>query len=324
MSIIYISEQGVSLSKYGNAIKVYKDKEVIRTLPLINVDQIVLLGNVDISVSLMSFLMRQKVETSFLTFNGKFKGKLIGESSKNVDLRINQFRKAESTKFSLNLAKMIILGKVKNYQRVLQRKERITNDVNLKTSNFMKTIEKIDSLETLRGYEGSFSAMYFKWLPEILVNSFGFKKRIKHPPPDPLNILLSFAYTLLFQNVFAFVSTVGFDPYRGFLHEPKYGHPALASDLMEEFRAPIADSVVIQLVNRKEIRDEHFEKNEDGKILLNKDGIEIFVNAYSKKIHSKRDYNGMQLDYLQIIERQIRQVGHLVNDEKETYKPFLL
>lgn len=324
MSVIYISEQGVSLSKYGNAIKVFQDKEVIRTLPLINVEQIVLIGNVDISVSLMSFLMKQGIETSFLTFNGRFKGKLIGEISKNILLRVNQFRKAESKKFSLKISKQIILGKVKNYQRVLQRKEKINQDVNLKTSNFIKIIDKIDSVEMLRGYEGSFSAMYFRWLPEILFNSFGFKRRIKHPPPDPLNILLSFAYTLLFQNVFAFVSSVGFDPYRGFLHEVKYGHPALASDLMEEFRAPIADAVVIQLINRKEIREEHFEKNEDGKTLLTKEGIKIFVKAYSGKIHSKRNYNGIQLDYLQIIERQVRQVAHLINDEKENYKPFLL
>ncbi|MCC7429516.1 CRISPR-associated endonuclease Cas1 [bacterium] len=321
MSVIYISEQGVSLSKSGNAIQVYREKELVRTLPMINVTQLILLGNVDISVGLMSFLMNEGIETSFLTINGRFKGKLIGEFSKNIDLRVNQFRLCENKDFCLKTAKLIIEAKVKNYQRLLQRREKINSEVNQKSSNFFKIIGSIDDLETLRGYEGSFSVLYFRWLPEILVNSFGFKKRIKHPPPDPLNILLSFAYTLLFQNIFAFVSVVGFDPYKGFFHQTRYGHPALVSDLMEEFRAPIADSLVIQLINRKEIRDEHFLKDE--KIALTKEGIEILVKAYAEKVHSKRDYKGMQLDFLQIIERQVRQFAKVINGEEEFYIPFL-
>jgi CRISPR-associated protein Cas1 len=156
----------------------------------------------------------------------------------------------------------------------------------------------------------------------MVIEDFGFKKRIKHPPPDPMNILLSLAYTMLFNNVYAFVEAAGLDPYCGFFHDLKYGHPALVSDLMEEFRAPVADSMVIGLINRKQITEKHF-ADEEGKIIFNKEGLAIFFEQYRKKINEKFTYKGLKLDFLQIIERQVWHFMRYLKGEDEHYEGYV-
>jgi len=223
----------------------------------------------------------------------------------------------------VNPASPAISAKTENYGRIMRKQARVAYAVfQPRLENMRRSLNKAGTNEVLRGLEGSFSTLYFQNLPAMLVDDFNFKKRIKHPPPDPLNILLSLAYTMVFNNIYAFVEASGLDPYCGFFHELKYGHPALVSDLMEEFRAPLADALVITLINHKQIVPRHFSVEKD-KVVFGKEGLAIFFEQYRKKVTTKFGYNNMQLNFLQIMERQVWHFMRVLKGEDKQYAGYV-
>lgn len=321
INTIIITEQGTRLTKKGYALILFKQREKIFVYPMANLERIVIMGRVEIAAALIGLLLRKNIEVVFLSYSGNYKGRLCGTTTKNVFIRKIQFDKQVNEAFRIKFSKEIIRGKVKNYARMIQKSSKISYSIfEQRLKNMLRSLDTTDNLQVIRGLEGSFSALYFKYFPSMLINRFGFSKRIKHPPPDPVNILLSFGYTLLFNNVYAFVESAGMDPYVGFFHELSYGHPALVSDLMEQFRAPVVDSLVISMINLKQIKQEDFQLTD--KCELKKESIGKFVDNYRKKISKKFKYRNRQYNYLQIIEEQVRKFVRYLEEKDEQYQSF--
>ena len=189
----------------------------------------------------------------------------------------------------------------------------------------LSKLEGAQNLESLLGYEGTGAAAYYRAFREFLTHDWGFTARAFRPPPDPINAMLSLGYTLLHNHVYAFTNVVGLDPYCGYFHQPKHGHAALASDLMEEFRQIVVDGYVLSLVNNNRVRPEDFEQTRKG-IRFTKAALDQFLTGYYGRMqqtfqHPARDE---KTTYLRCIELQVRHLARVITGEAPEYKPFLI
>jgi len=188
-------------------------------------------------------------------------------------------------------------------------------------------LAKAQALGGVVAAEGYGAACYFGAIREVLKQELGFTGRARRPPPDPVNAMLSLGYTLLLQTAQWAVQTVGLDPHIGFLHAVAYSRPALALDLMEEFRPVMADSVVLRLVNTRRIREEHFVRAEDGTgVYLNEDGKRRFLEQYEERMMTRVVYpaTGEQVTYRRCMELQARHLARVVLGRDPEYRPFLV
>jgi CRISPR-associated protein Cas1 len=180
------------------------------------------------------------------------------------------------------------------------------------------------SIENLNGHEGAASVAYFKAFRSALRGDWRFDSRQYHPPQDPINALLSLGYTMLYNDLYAAVNVVGLDPFMGFYHQPRHGHAALASDLMEEHRAPLVDRLILTLVNKRVISESDFQRDPDGRIQLKQDALKRFFGFYAQTVQERTfyPYSGVQTSYRQIIELQVRHFARVLMDEEPVYHPF--
>ena len=227
------------------------------------IEQILVFGNVTITPPARRLLLRHNVDTVFLTRDGRYLGRYFSNESKNFFLRKKQFLRLDDKQFGIDLCREIVRGKLTSMMTLLMRIKRTKKLPELaRNANDIKvlfsSIDKADSIESLRGYEGKGSAVYFGCLHKGLVNDFGFRRRVRRPPTDPVNAVLSLLYTLLFNRVYAAIRIANLDPYPAFLHSPDYGRYALVMDLMEEFRVIIADTLALSLFNLKILQQKDF------------------------------------------------------------------
>lgn len=189
---------------------------------------------------------------------------------------------------------------------------------------YQNFVSSANSMDAIRGYEGSASAIYFPLFAKLLRDRMGFQQRIKHPPPDPINILLSLGYTLLFNQIQVMINLVGLDLYQGLFHQTKPGHPALVSDLMEEFRSPVIDSLILRCVNLGTIKRTDFETQEQ-KITLKKEGLRKYLDACNERFNdfSGKIIQGKRHSFRQIFEHQCRHFARVVTGKESQYIPFL-
>ena len=188
----------------------------------------------------------------------------------------------------------------------------------------LSKIERTSSVDGLRGLEGAAARVYFAVLREAVPEEFAFKKRTRRPPGDPVNALLSLGYTLLYENIRTALEVVGLDPYVGFFHAQKYGRPALALDLAEEFRAPVVDSLVLTLVNKRMIQMKDFVRADNGGLYLRARGMRTFLREFTDRLQTnvRHEQVGRSLTYQKIFEVQARQVAKVVKGQEETYRAF--
>lgn len=275
MTQIYVREQGATVRRNGERLVVSKDGRVLDEFPMRNVDQVVLMGNVQLTTPAAVTLLEQEIDVVFLSSHGKFRGRLMGTGSKHAALRQAQLRRFGDDGVRLAVARAIVDGKVHNQRVVLLRqaqrssgRPRTENRLALNERLFNRALEGMMSmrkaaleardLDGLRGYEGKAAAYYFEAIRSLLDPAWKFDRRAYHPPPDPFNALLSFAYSLLLKDVMAAVNLVGFDPYLGCFHEIEDGRPSMPLDLMEEWRPLVADAMVLELVNRGSLGPQSF------------------------------------------------------------------
>lgn len=307
MAVVYIADQGALVCKKGDRLYVYKMQQLLRWFHTKDISQLILVGNVALSTPTITYLLKYRIDTVFVSYYGKYKGRLIGEFGKNVALRVAQFEYLANETHREILAKIFVHAKIANSNSLLKKRQARYKDETLK-SVIIKNHALCDlienshlTLKSLRGYEGIAAKNYFSTFPILLKNEdFPFNGRNKRPPKDEVNALLSLSYTFLMIQVMCATYICGLDVYYGSLHEVDYGRQSLVLDLMEEFRALI-DNMVISLINRKEIRLEHFvyntlnneestEYDEKVKMLpvsLTNDGIRIVITAFNKLINSK-------------------------------------
>jgi len=240
---LYIMEQGAELGKEYERFIVRKRDTAPIEVPAIKVDQILIFGNVHITTPAMQFCLIEEIPIFLLSSRGQYYGVVESAKSDQGTLHARQFARTADPVFALGFSRGVVRGKLGNARTLLLRLGRRTEDPDIQAAapeieGLIGRIAEVGTLDELRGLEGAAAARYFSVWPKLLGPEWGFTARRRQPPPDPVNSLLSFGYTLLFYNVYAMLRARGLHPHVGIYHALRAGHPALCSDLMEEFRPP--------------------------------------------------------------------------------------
>lgn len=328
MAILYITQQGAVLHKSGNQVIVKKDRDVIQEIPIVQLDEVVIFGNGHITTQAIGYLLHKNIPVSFLSSQGKYRGKLQPRYAKDTHIRQQQYTVAGNPQRCLELAKCFVRGKLTNSLRFCQRQR--TRNANVKSAmrssrQILGNLEDANNLETLLGHEGAGSSAHYRAFRQFLLHDWGFTTRQFRPPPDPINAMLSLGYTLLHNHIYTFINVVGFDPYCGYFHQPRHGHAALASDLMEEFRPIIVDGYVLSLINNNRLRAEDFNQTRKG-IRFTKEALNRFLIGYYGRMQQTFQHptRNEKTNYLRCIELQVRHLARVITGEESTYKPFLI
>jgi len=295
LNTLYVTMPDAYLACEGENVLVKIKDETKFRMPIHNLEGIICLGFAGASPGLMHLCCERGVALSFLTAYGKFMGRVTGKTSGNVLLRRTQYKWADDSEKSTRLAKRFILAKIINSRNVLQRLVRdhpesidvpsVTGAAD-RMAYLTKQLDKVSSLEEVRGIEGQAANLYFQVFDQlILVQKEGFylKDRNRRPPLDRVNALLSFLYTLLTHEVSAALETVGLDPQVGFLHRDRPGRPSLALDLMEELRPHFAERLAITLINRQQITADGFTVKENGAVIMDDVTRKEVLTAWQKR-----------------------------------------
>ncbi|MBF0106829.1 MAG: CRISPR-associated endonuclease Cas1 [Deltaproteobacteria bacterium] len=268
MQTIYITTPGIQLQKAGDTVIARKDGDTYHTIFPFRTEQVVLFGGVEMTRSAINFFLHHEIPVIFLSQNGRYNGQLVPPIGKNVFLRLQQYTKHGDAAFHLKLARDIVAGKIQNQMVIVKRIERFQKRDLLEAGRGLKTLlDRVpteDNIESLRGLEGMASKIYFSVFDKGFIKPQGFKKRVRRPPTDPVNALLSLLYTFLFYRVDNVLQKRGLDPYFGHLHALTYGRRSLALDLVEEFRPVVADTLVFSLFNMNIINRADFTFAESG------------------------------------------------------------
>ena len=261
--VVYVNTQGARIIKEGRHLLVKKGEATYNTLFTYKLKQIVLFGNVEITHSALAQIMRHEIDTVFLTRNGRYLGRIASPESRNVFLHKKQYALLDDTAFAVRMARSVVSGKLANMATLLMRIRR-SRDADIASrkareiQDLLPLLEKADNVDSIRGYEGRAGALYFEAFPAGFVEKQSFTRRVRRPPTDPVNSILSLLYTFLMNRVYAAVRVAGLDPYPGFLHSIDYGRYSLVLDLMEEFRTIIADTLTLSLFNLKILQKDDF------------------------------------------------------------------
>jgi CRISP-associated protein Cas1 len=330
---LYLLEQGAVLGKEDERFVISKDRTVIRHLPAMKVDQILVFGNIQITTQAMKFCLEGDIPVILLSSRGKYFGSIESFKRTNVSLHRRQFIVSDDSTFSLDVAKSIVKAKIINSRILVQRllRKRKALDADAEIAGMSQALSKLEAAQThevLMGIEGSGAASFFSAVRKMISEEWGFSKRIKRPPTDPVNSLLSYGYTLLFYNVYAMVRLHGLHPYVGFLHGIRQGHPALVSDLMEEFRAPVVDAVVLTLLSRKSLSRDDFvmPDGENCPCLLKDEARKVFLRAFEAKMNSAivHPATGYHVDYRRCIDLQTQAMRRVIEGTGERYEPMTI
>jgi CRISPR-associated protein Cas1 len=333
MGTIYITQDESFIGKIDERIQIKADKKVLIDVPLIKVDGVVVMGRSSVSPAALTELLDRKIPLTFLTHTGKYLGKLEPEMTKNIFIRQAQWQADGETEKAVHLVRAFVRGKLKNYRTSLQRRQREEPNIELdkaisQINNAISSTEKVTAIASLRGLEGAGSAAYFGAFNSLIKTpEFTFSTRERRPPTDPVNSLLSLGYSLLRHDIQSAVNIVGFDPYLGYLHVKHYGRPALALDLMEEFRPLVVDAMVLSAINKKLILHTDFVTEPiSGAVSLTKDALKTFLRLYEQKKQSefKHPVMGKKCTYQSAFEIQARLVGKYLMGETDKYPPLVL
>lgn len=347
METVYNLEPGSYLRKDGDTLKVVREKTVVDQIPAAHLKKMVLAGYVSLSGAVLDFLIKNRVETVFITPTGRFRARLMIDEHKHVTLRRDQYLQLSETRFAADTMRQIVAGKIANMARFTRNRgaayknEKLTAAAARLKAFEVKLGDKL-SADVLRGMEGAATRIYYSVFDEMIRNrSFSFPGRNRRPPRDPVNALLSFIYTLLTNEVLSAIKICGLDPYLGSLHEISYGRPSLACDLVEEYRCHLGDRFVLGLLNRNMLSPEDFLRREvkqppeaaaDEKELQKSRPVEMrpevarsFIKAYEAMMARRFFYRpkDCRISYRQLIREQARRFSEYLETPDRGYQPFV-
>jgi CRISPR-associated protein Cas1 len=328
MATLYVTEPGARIEKEYRRLLVTKDDDTLLAVPLGRVSEVVLVGTVGATTPALLMLLDEGIPLSFVTRSGQLRGRLAPPSPKNLPLRHAQYDRARDPAFCLAVGRAIVDGKLRNSRalayRIRRARPQIAAEWLERIERAVEAVAQAGDLDTLRGVEGSAAKAYFEVLRQALRPEMTFEKRTRRPPRDPVNALLSLGYTLLTQNLITACEVVGLDPYDGFFHADKYGRPALALDLVEEFRGPVVDSVVQLVVNKRVVGPGDFEEGREGGIYLSDRGLRKFLEQYTHRLNTEivHPYHERRLTYQRVFEVQARLLAKTIQGELDRYVPF--
>lgn len=291
-------------------------------------------GNIQVSTQSIYKLLSKGINITYLSKKGYNFGRLENSNKVNIERQRLQFKKSEDIFYSLEISKKFIEGKIRNQRTVLLRANKQLKNKEIKEKielmkRYIAKIEYVNDIESLMGMEGFCAKIYFDSLNYILNEEYRFKNRSKRPPRDPFNSIISFGYVLLYNEVFNILGSKGLNLYVAFLHKDRNKHAALCSDIMEEFRPILIDTLSIYLLNNDKIIKGDFIFNvKNNSVLLNKDGVSKVVSEFEKRILQKVSYVkevNYKMNFREIIEYQISLlINSLMQDNPKIYKPVLI
>ncbi len=331
---LYLNTQGMRVGKSDEVLQI-REKDVLKEQVRIGeICQVNLLGSVQVSTQAVQTLCERDIPICYFSQGGWFYGITTGLNSKNIFLRRTQFRLAEEEWFALALARRLVNGKIRNQRTMLQRNHiEPSSEALLRLRQMAEAAEHASSLQELLGIEGNAAHIYFRdfagmiKLEEEKTDSqfgFDFSGRNRRPPRDPVNAMLSLAYSLLVKDFTVACYAVGFDPYMGFYHQLRFGRPALALDLMEPFRPLIADSAVLSAINTRMVTDSDFVQVGPS-VSLKPNGRKAFFRAYEQRMdtlvtHPLFEY---RVSYRRLLEIQTRLLARVLEGEVGEYPVFI-
>ena len=266
MHALIVTEQGTHLNAEGNLLLLSRSGHIVRRVRAADVNQVILMGRIEISSGFVALVARRAIDVIWLTQAGKFRARLVQRGSRNVALRLAQYRCVTADAFCLAIAAPLVAGKIRHQRELLLRGQRRLNDPDLAVAlGQMRILAErtatVASLDSLRGLEGQAAAVYFGQFGKLLKpGGFSFTVRSRRPPRDPVNACLSFGYAVLGSIVETEILRCGLDPLLGFFHQPAYGRPSLMLDLLEEFR-PFVDALTLRLINRRQLAVSDFDRH---------------------------------------------------------------
>ncbi|MGH7619484.1 MAG: type I-C CRISPR-associated endonuclease Cas1c [Gemmatimonadaceae bacterium] len=295
LNTLFVTTQGAYVAKEGQAVVVRVDGEARFRLPMHNLAGIMCFGQVSCSPWLMEACAKNEITLSFVSESGRFLAAVHGFSPGNVLLRREQYRRADDMQASVGIARNVVAAKIANSRSVLLRGARDYKEsprraelmaASARLAACVPQARAADSLDMLRGIEGESAALYFGAFNGLLTaqqDAFAMTHRTRRPPMDRINSLLSFLYAMLAHDARGACESVGLDAAVGFLHRDRPGRPGLALDLMEEFRALLADRVALNLVNRQQVKPDGFREGETGGIEMDDATRKTVIAAYQER-----------------------------------------
>lgn len=331
MSVVYVREQGAMVRKSGEQLRVMQGEKHLLKIPLANLEQLIIVGNVQLTTPAAILLMKLNVDVVFMSTYGKYQGRLSRNESRFAELRHKQLRLCDDARRSLEIALQVVTGKISNQRVVLQRRADEDRDAKRALHDMLQMMQRAErarDLDQLRGFEGKAAANYFAGIRTYFTADWGFKAREYYPPPDPANALLSFAYTLLLKDTVAAIQIVGLDPYLGFFHALGYNRPSLALDIMEEFRPTVADIVVLTLVLNGQITLADFEWTDQPElpVRMKPPAVDVLIQAYETRMEDTIYHplaNG-QTSYRRALELQARRIARVIRGEDRGYEALVM
>jgi CRISPR-associated protein Cas1 len=328
---LYVTGHGLTVGKSGEVLQVREKKQVVQEARLNDVSQVNIFGNVLVTASAIEALCFAEKPIAHFSFGGWFYGLTQGLGLRNVFLRRGQFERAADATFCVTLAREFIASKIRNQRTLLQRNHVEPSSRALHQLKAAATVASgADGLDRLLGIEGTAARVYFEQFEGLLKAedasgrlTFGFEHRNRRPPRDPVNAMLSLAYSFLARDLTIICHAIGFDPYVGFFHQLRFGRPALALDLMEEFRPIIADSAVITAINTRMVTPDDFVRAGSA-VSLSTRGRTGLIRAYEQRMDAMVTHPlfGYRVSYRRIMEIQARLLARVIAGETQRYIGF--
>jgi CRISPR-associated protein Cas1 len=321
MTVIYIREQGSYIRLVSERIFITKGETTVLEIPIAEIDSIALFGSIQITTQAVERLMLSGVDISYFTYSGKFIGQTAADRSKNIFLRLSQYQLYNDVNARLKIGRIITANKVKNQIEVIRHhrwgeSEYDWNRDICKLQELSLKLEDAANSNEIMGIEGMCSNVYFSAFGQMFHSDFVFNGRNRRPPKDPINILISLGYTFLARDVSSVLDSQSFEMYLGLLHGIRYGRKSLPLDIMEEFRQPFVDLLVIRICNLRIISSFDFEEEGD-RVSLTEDGFKKFCREYEKRITGATG----GVNYRGIMKRQAARLKSAIMDKTE-YQPY--
>jgi CRISPR-associated protein Cas1 len=335
LNTLFVTTDGAYLIKDAEAVAVRIDGQIRLRVPLHNLGAIVCFGGIGCTPPLMAACAKAGVAISFLTTAGRFLARVAGFTPGNVLLRREQYRRADDPQAAAAIARNMVLAKVANSRSVLLRAARDRPEspaaeslraIAARLLNVLDDVQATADLDRLRGLEGDAAQAYFGVFNGLITNAaFVFNGRTRRPPQDNVNALLSFLYSMLTQDARAACEAAGLDPAVGYLHADRPGRPSLALDLIEEFRAFIADRVALTLVNRQQVRSEGFTRDDAGGVTMDDDTRKTVLTVYQQRKQETlvHPFIGEETTIGLLVHLQARLLARFLRGELDAYPAFI-